>query len=365
MAGDWIKMRTDLYRDPKVCLIAEALLDPSGDLSKFVSQHLQCDMAVTRNVMRNVTVGALVTVWGIMRLRGKRVGVDLVCSKATVAILDDIAELPGFGQAMASVGWVAETDEGVVFPRFFDDYNVDPTDKKASSSAERQRRYRERVKANSDVTSDVTRYVTVTHREEKRREELRAVVGSTSTSAEISQGDDDNGAREPPLPGQISDDDAKTAVTAAIALRKVGVRIQPQDPTLLALVAERFTADELVLAAAEKALKDAGWWNDPDMHPELHELLASGATQAQMGLTIEQCTAIKGAAVQVPIRYIASTLRGRRREAEHDTGNNHGSTRRTAGGGGAGGRRSAVDQVQFEIDQRQRATGAVVAHGAG
>lgn len=26
MAGDWIKMRTDLYRDPKVSLIADALM---------------------------------------------------------------------------------------------------------------------------------------------------------------------------------------------------------------------------------------------------------------------------------------------------------------------------------------------------
>ena len=25
MAGDWIKMRTDLYRDPKVCAIADEL----------------------------------------------------------------------------------------------------------------------------------------------------------------------------------------------------------------------------------------------------------------------------------------------------------------------------------------------------
>lgn len=190
-------------------------------------------------------------------------------------------------------------------------------------------------------------------------------LGNSSTSAEISQSADDSGARLPPDPGAISDADAKTAVTAAIALRKVGVRIQPQDPTLLALVTERFTADELALAAAEKALRDAGWWNDPDMHPELHELLAGGATQPQMGLTTEQHTAIKSAATQVSIRYIASTLRGRRREAEHDTGNNHGSTRRKAGDGGAGGRRSAVDQVQFEIDQRQRAAGTVVAHGAG
>lgn len=173
MAGDWTKMRTDLYRDPKVCLIADALLDPRSELARFVSQNTQREMTVTRNVTRNATVGALVTVWGVMRLRGKRIGVDLVCAKATLAVLDDMADLPGFGAAMASVGWVEESAEGIVFPNFFDALNVDPEDKKVSSAAERQRRYRERQKANSDVTVDVTRDVTVTHREEKRREEKK------------------------------------------------------------------------------------------------------------------------------------------------------------------------------------------------
>lgn len=335
MAGDWIKMRIDLAEDPAVIGMAEAL-----GLDEFA------------------VVGRLHGLWGWADSQSR----DGHARGVTEKWIDRKVQRDGFAAAMVAAGWLLLKDGGIEFPNF--DRHNGETAKQRGLATNRKKKSREKVTQNVTDESRKERDETAT-REEKRREEIRAVVGSTSTSAEISQGDDDSGAREPPLPGQISDDDAKAAVTAAIALRKVGVRIQPQDPTLLALVAERFTADELVLAAAEKALKDAGWWNDPDMHPELHELLASGATQAQMGLTTEQCTAIKGAAVQVPIRYIASTLRGRRREAEHDTGNNHGSTRRTAGGGGAGGRRSAVDQVQFEIDQRQRATGAVVAHGAG
>lgn len=183
MAGDWIKMRTDLYRDPKVSLIADALMAPDSELSRYVMNNCQRAMTVTRNVMRNVTVGALVSVWGVMRQRGKRNGDDLVCHGVTLVVLDDIADLPGFGAAVALCGWVRQTAEGLEFPRFFDEYNVSPEEKSRSSGAERQRRYRQRHGQKSDgesdgfggvtgdVTGDVTDNVTVTPREEKNREE--------------------------------------------------------------------------------------------------------------------------------------------------------------------------------------------------
>jgi hypothetical protein len=173
MAGDWIKMRTDLYRDPRVCVMAEILEDANGDLARYVNQNLQRDMTVTRNVMRNVTVGALVSVWGVMRHRGKREELDLVCRGSTLSVIDDIADLPGFGEAMADVGWAVVTEYGVVFPRFFEDYNVAPDGSSGNSNADRQRRYRERKKGETTVTRDVTRDVTVTPREEKRREEKK------------------------------------------------------------------------------------------------------------------------------------------------------------------------------------------------
>lgn len=179
MAADWIKMRSDIYRDPKVSVIAEALMARDGDLARYVNQMCQRDMTVTRNVMRNVTVGALVSIWGVMRQRGKRCGDDLLCDGVTVAVLDDIADLPGIGAAMEAAGWVVEDADGISFPNFFEGYNVDPAEKNATGNAERQRRYRERKAAekgaadgtDSRNAGDVTRDVTVTHREEKRREE--------------------------------------------------------------------------------------------------------------------------------------------------------------------------------------------------
>ena len=169
MAGDWIKMRTDLYRDPKVCAIADLLMNQEGELAAYVNQNCQRSMTVTRNVMRNMTVGALVSVWGVMRLRGKRVNDDLVCRAMSVWVIDDLSELPGFGSALESVGWVLADESGIVFPNFFCEYNVDPNEDAKAKNAERQRRHREKMKQESNVTQDVT--VTPKSNTEKRREE--------------------------------------------------------------------------------------------------------------------------------------------------------------------------------------------------
>lgn len=67
MAGDWIKMRTDLYRDPKVIVMANLLGQPDSHLSRHVNQFTQRDMSVTSNVTRCAVVGALVAVWGVDR----------------------------------------------------------------------------------------------------------------------------------------------------------------------------------------------------------------------------------------------------------------------------------------------------------
>jgi len=174
MAGDWIKMRTDLYRDPKVCVIADILLDPNSPLARSTKRDIERDMSVTRNVTRNVTVGALVSVWGVLRHRGKRFGDDLIVPNCKVAIIDDLADIPGFGEAMAAVGWVTETTQGLVLPNFFDEYNVDPSDKKREKDAARQRRHRAaKATVTNGVTNGVTECVTVTTREEKRREYIK------------------------------------------------------------------------------------------------------------------------------------------------------------------------------------------------
>ena len=180
---DWIKMRTDIYRDPKICLMADHLMNPEGLLNRFVNQNMQCDMVVTRNVTRCATVGATLATWGVMRHRGKRRGDDLFCAGATLWTIDDISDIPGFGAAMESVGWVIDDPEGLIFPNFFAEYNVEVDTKGKSTAAERQRRYRERQKKKSNGERDVTRDVTRDGREEERREDKRRKEENTETQA--------------------------------------------------------------------------------------------------------------------------------------------------------------------------------------
>lgn len=177
---DWIKMRTDLYRHPKVCLMADCLMDPDGDLAACVNQNCQCDMAVTRNVTRNAVVGALCSVWGVMRHRGQRDGDDLVVRNCQVAVIDDIADLPGFAAAMVSVEWVRNGENVLVFPRFFAEMNSEPG---GLSNAERQRRHREKRRNENPVTRNVTSRVT--RNVEKRREEKSKEIPPPPFPAEL------------------------------------------------------------------------------------------------------------------------------------------------------------------------------------
>lgn len=117
---------------------------------------------VTRNVMRHVTVSSLVTVWGAANEHTE----DGIFPNADLSDLDDIAGIPGFGEAMQAVGWAEyHPDQNRVILPNFEEWNTSGK----SRAAERQRRYRERQKGQqSDVTRDVT--VTPQRRDEKRGE---------------------------------------------------------------------------------------------------------------------------------------------------------------------------------------------------
>lgn len=200
MATDWIKMRTDLYRDPKVIVMADLLCEFGGPLSRYVSQHNQRDISVTQNVTRCAVVGGLVAVWGVARHRGKRVGDDLLIEGATLDVLDSVSELPGFGEVMSVVGWAVDAGQGVIFPRFFAQHNVDPEDQKREQAAARKRRQRER-------DNERDKSVTVTHREEKRRvEKSREEEGNTGAKVCETQTD-------PPADGKPKSDDEETKPT--------------------------------------------------------------------------------------------------------------------------------------------------------
>lgn len=195
MAGDWIKMRVWISRDPKVIAIADFLAADADFLLWLSRQVGTCADDVTkssvtfrvtchtRRVTASVTVTALLQIWGVAREQGDRVGDDLVLRHASFSTLDEIGDVPGIGAAMASVGWAdGWKDGGVVFPKFFVQ-NHDTTELKRADAAERKRKSREKARdktcgghskmSQGGCDMSHVRSREMSHREEERRGENR------------------------------------------------------------------------------------------------------------------------------------------------------------------------------------------------
>jgi len=152
MAGDWIKMRVLIGKDPKVLAMAE-FLSTEREFMDWLTDpvRVKCKQSVYEHVMPPVIVGlvvaGLVPVWGIACERGKVDGNDLCLFHARLSSLDNIAGIPAFGEAMESVGWaVAEERSGrkqVRLPDFML-HNVPVEDRQKSKNRERQAKFREK-----------------------------------------------------------------------------------------------------------------------------------------------------------------------------------------------------------------------------
>jgi hypothetical protein len=333
MAGDWIKMRVDIAKDPAVIAMADYLASQREFMDWLPGLVQQSSNAsahehVTRYVTVAVTVSALLVFWGVANNVGKPDGDDLVMRHATLDTISASAGLPCFGHALASVDWAVEENRAgkrsVRLPKFLIN-NIPSEDRSRRTNAERQARYRERKALHGDVTrnatDDATANATVTGREEEKR---RDVTASLSPAGAHEAGDTQRGDHPPAAPaappatvfGTLTPSQAAELVKACKALRKMGApRFHPGDEQLVAMIADGFSAEQVVRCCGEKALRDAGLWNDPDTHPDLFDLLVNGDGQQAMGLTPAQFTAVRSAVAQVSAGYIASTLRGRRRDA--------------------------------------------------
>lgn len=239
MAGDWIKMRASLCTNPKVLMIAE-IIGESADVGRRMSTGFSGTLSeiVTSDVTRDITIGGLLRVWCATNEHT----VDGVWHNSTLKVIDQVAGIPGFGDAMAAAGWaVFDAEEGTVTMPNFLENNAPAKNNARSTSAERQARYREKKKSkssqvtpNGDATQGVTRDVTSNAREEKRREEV-----NTSSLRSESAGEEG---------------------LATKAMRAAGLQdANPSHPMLTKLLSEGVTVDELVYAASEAVKRGKGF----------------------------------------------------------------------------------------------------------
>lgn len=132
MAGDWIKMRTDLLTSPKVVRMASAL-----------------------NADRFRIVGGLLSVWSLFDAHSA----DGSLSGYSLDSLDELAAWPGFAAAMAAVGWLVDTGESLDLPRF--EAHNGASAKRRAQDADRKRGVRKLSASDADEKRT---------REEKRRD---------------------------------------------------------------------------------------------------------------------------------------------------------------------------------------------------
>lgn len=145
----WIKFRDDLDTDPRVSRMAARL---AGTASLYALKTKASDLfgsitdAITRNALRDITLAGLTRVWS----HANKHTTDGVFRHVDLDYIDDLARIPGFGEAMQLVGWAhydAETST-LTLPNFTEHNAPDKNGaRKQSANALRVQRHREKVKA--------------------------------------------------------------------------------------------------------------------------------------------------------------------------------------------------------------------------
>lgn len=194
MAGDWIKMRTNLRTHPKIVRM---------------SSGLQCD------ALR--VIGALWAVWSIADEHATIIDGAGHLDGYSLDDLSAVIGFPGFAEALARVGWVAECEEHattggkcLIF-KDFETHNgasaktrgLDAArkraERKSSSVSSSSRKRPESVRENPDA---------IRTREEKRREDISTKTqDTTSTAVGVSSSSQDDRLSEQPAPAQASTED--------------------------------------------------------------------------------------------------------------------------------------------------------------
>lgn len=146
--AEWIQVRLDLASNPKVTRMVDLLAKSLGLYVLAVStddlfsgtRPVTCPVTsiVTRHALIDVTVGGLIRTWGAANTFIK----DGTVPHARLDWVDDQSKIPGFGKAMAKVGWVIELpDGGLEFPNF-EEWNRPKTNDLRSNDAVRKQRQR-------------------------------------------------------------------------------------------------------------------------------------------------------------------------------------------------------------------------------
>jgi len=143
VAVDWIKMQGNLWTSPKVVRVMSA------------TKADKCRV-----------IGALFRVWCLFDEHTE----DGILEGYTKFLLDDELRIDGFADALESIGWLIDLEDGLQVPDFND--HMSKSSKKRAQDTRRKRVVRNMSAPQADKNKT---------REEKRREESKSIVGQAAT----------------------------------------------------------------------------------------------------------------------------------------------------------------------------------------
>lgn len=160
MAGEWIKVRTNLWDDPRVGKLVE-----STDTSEAT------------------IIGALYWLWATADEHSTN---DGILHGMTLRTIDRKTGVQGFGAAMVAIDWLEELPNGVRLTRF-DEHNGESA-KTRAQTAKRVAKHKNKEGANAEVTQAALPEMESTvsdalSREEKIREEVKPTAKAKAETA--------------------------------------------------------------------------------------------------------------------------------------------------------------------------------------
>lgn len=224
MAGDWIKMRSDLRTHPKVVRVSSAL-----------------------KADRLRVIGALFVAWSVFDAHS----IDGTLEGYDADVLDETVGFPGFSRALIAVGWLEAHGDGdmqtLVAPRF-SEHNGQSAKKRGMDS--------ERKRATRSASSSV-REMSASQADKKRtREEKRREEKEDNTHAVV---DPPAGVRAREAGAEPENPNATPAGDACRAMRQAGLAdANPSNPKLLVLIGRGVSVGQFADAARRAVDKGKG-----------------------------------------------------------------------------------------------------------
>lgn len=245
MAGDWIKMRTSLATCPAVVRLA------SGPMSAFLPDGCPLPVRVA------LVVGALHATWSLFDAHTE----DGILAGYTPEVLDGALGLQGWTEALAGVGWIVVTPDGLTLPDF--GTHNGKSAKKRAQDAERKRAARALSAGGADACPPGKR----TKRGPEKRREEKMQHARARELPDAAAAVPPPGASEPEPPPPAEHPEASALVFEVLAPGGLGQGAIPEALELLAgptwlggheLAAVRAALEERVEAARGK--RNAGAW---------------------------------------------------------------------------------------------------------